>query len=231
MRPIDRGTRPLDKNGEAIIFPEYSFARGTLIERLGEYCSYCEMHLDSNLAVEHVRPKVHHHEAELDWENFLLSCVNCNSTKSHQDINPADYFWPDVDNTALAIQYLEGGLVKVNPALTEEPQAKALRTIELTGLDRIPSNNPQASDRRWQNRYEAWEIAVEAKTTLEHADTAEVRQLVVRNAQAKGYWSIWMTVFCDDEDIRRRLVESFPGTSRECFDAHWSYVHRPTGSI
>ena len=56
MRPIDKGNCP-QENGKDIVFKEYAHARGELIKRLGEYCSFCEMHLDSSLHVEHRLPK------------------------------------------------------------------------------------------------------------------------------------------------------------------------------
>jgi hypothetical protein len=45
------------------------------------------MRLEASLAVEHVLPKKPEgvteiiKSRELDWENFLLACTNCNSTK------------------------------------------------------------------------------------------------------------------------------------------------------
>ncbi len=40
MRPIERGDLPIDENGTPKIFSRYQDARGDLIDRLGEYCSY-----------------------------------------------------------------------------------------------------------------------------------------------------------------------------------------------
>lgn len=57
MRPIDRGMCPKDITGNIKKFSKYQDARGDLIDKLGEYCSYCEMQLDASLAVEHVQPK------------------------------------------------------------------------------------------------------------------------------------------------------------------------------
>ena len=45
MRPIERGEIPTDAQGQPKVFRQYKHARRDLIDRLGEYCSYCEMHL------------------------------------------------------------------------------------------------------------------------------------------------------------------------------------------
>ena len=233
MRPVERGHRPQEQ-GTAVVFSEYSEARGELIRRIGEYCSYCEMHLDSALSIEHIQPKKPKgrteidSQRELDWDNFLLACPNCNSTKSNQEIALADYLWPDRDNTFRAFHYCEGGVV--TPAFQGELGRKAQNTIHLFGLDKMPSmvceemHRNRASDRRWNNRREAWDKAVRAKMRLAQNDTVELREQIVENAVSNGYWSIWMTVFHDDSDICRRLIETFPGTCKDCFDAQHGYV-------
>jgi hypothetical protein len=84
MRPIERGAWPKQDavSGEKCQFKKYDQARGEMITRLGEYCSFCEMHLDAGLAVEHVQPKKPPGAAKvdqerlLDWHNFLLACPN-----------------------------------------------------------------------------------------------------------------------------------------------------------
>lgn len=42
MRPVSRGQRPKDADGNPVGFITYQQARGPLINRLGEFCSYCE---------------------------------------------------------------------------------------------------------------------------------------------------------------------------------------------
>ena len=232
MRPIERGDTPQDENGKPKTFTRYVNARRDLIKRIGEYCSYCEMHLDASLAVEHVKPKASHSNLTLEWSNFLLSCTNCNSIKGTQNINLDDYYWPDQDNTARAIKYLPGGLVQVNSeVLGAAEQEKAKRTIELTGLDRKPGNSPTASDRRWNNRRETWDIATRSLQRLEENNYPAMREQIVCTAQASGFWSVWMTVFQDDADMLKRFIEAFPGTCRACFDADLAKVPRPGGAI
>jgi uncharacterized protein (TIGR02646 family) len=233
MRPVVRGERPIDSTRNQIIYTEYKNARSELIKRMGEYCSYCEMHLDASLAVEHVQPKQPANsqvlrDRELEWDNFLLACTNCNSTKGNADVVMGDYYWPDRDNTFRAFTYSVGG--KIRPS-SDSDFDKAARTINLTGLDKNPINDIAASDRRWQNRREAWDIAVESKIDLSKNNTQEMRRQIVRSV--KGYWSVWMTVFQDDPDMIKRFIDAFPGTARDCFDASQNYtpVQRPHGQI
>ncbi len=217
MRPVERGAPPKNETGLPKEFKDYKFARPDLINRIGEYCSYCEMHLDASLAIEHVKPKVHHPSHALRWDNFLLACTNCNSIKGSSDIDPEDYYWPDKDNTALILEYQEDGIVRAKRTLPPGPRKKAENTIELTGLDRTPVGNPTASDRRWLNRMEAWDIAMDSLNDLREADNPPMRRQIVRCAQAKGFWSVWMTVFRDDVDMRKRLIEAFPGAFPRVF--------------
>ncbi len=142
MRPVVRGDWPKDNTGNEVKYKNYENARGELIKRFGEYCSYCEMHLDTSLAVEHVRPKkppgADNNIAgrKLNWNNFLLACTNCNSTKSNIDVELDDYFWPDRDNTFLVLQYSEGGLISSAEGLSDALKVKVKKTIKLTGLDK-----------------------------------------------------------------------------------------------
>lgn len=227
MRPIVRGARPQNAAGQDIAFREYAQARGELIRRLGEYCSYCEMELDASLAVEHVQPKKPPGATqaitarELDWNNFLLACTNCNSTKGNVDVVPDDYLWPDRDNTYRALCYSEGGLVtaSTDPGIDDTTKEKAKNIIKLTGLDKVPTNDPEASDRRWQNRRETWDIAKRAKERLARNNNEDFKDQILDTALAKGFWSVWATVFKDDADMLDRLIKAFPGTCCDCFDS------------
>lgn len=219
MRPVERGASPQDQDGKELRFSDYRQARSELIRRLGEYCCYCEMHLDSSLAVEHVRPKKPPgapaviKERELSWHNFLLACTNCNSTKGDTDVVLADYLWPDQDDTFHALQYRVGGVVEAAQGVET---ARAERLIELVGLNK-QADTSEASDRRWQNRREAWEIAERSKANLKKCPCDEMREQIMLTARANGYWSIWMTVFIDDIQMVRRLLLEFPGTKIRAF--------------
>jgi hypothetical protein len=58
-----------------------------------------------------------------------------------------------------------------------------------------------------------------------------MRRQIVRTALGHGFWSVWMTVFRDDGDMRKQFVENFPGTAEDCFDASCAFIHRPGGTI
>lgn len=74
MRPIDKGNIPTDPSGNPISLKNYLQSRGHLISRLGTYC--CERYLGNNISVEHFQPKSKVPGLILDWNNFLLACVN-----------------------------------------------------------------------------------------------------------------------------------------------------------
>ena len=108
MRPVRRGAAP-----QQAPFNDYRQAFRPLVERLGAYCSYCEREIPTMLAVEHIQPKGRAHYAHLKetWENFLLACVNCNSPKGDKDVDPADIYLPDRNNTFVAFVYKPDGTV------------------------------------------------------------------------------------------------------------------------
>ena len=92
MRPILRGDPPSTQ------FDYYEDAKADLVARLGLFCSYCERPIKTNLAVEHILPKTIYKDLELEWSNFLLSCVNCNSCKGSKDVDRSEVLLPDHDN-------------------------------------------------------------------------------------------------------------------------------------
>ena len=95
MRPLKRNAHPCDKNGKPISINEYQNALFPLIYNLGEYCSYCEMHLDSGLGVDHILTKKFDKDKKNEWTNFLLACPNCNSTKGIRLATPSSVYDPD----------------------------------------------------------------------------------------------------------------------------------------
>lgn len=226
MRPVVRGPDPGP-------FTKYGDALPALRERMGWFCSYCERKLPVSLAVEHVRPKSVEDHLELTWDNFLLACTNCNSVKGATPVELLDYYWPDVDNTCIAVDY-GGGRVRPAAGLTPEQRAIAERSLALTGLDRRPGGPaPAAKDERWLQRLVAFRKAQEAQRRLSEDDSAGHRETIAEWAVDAGFWSIWMLVFRDDDDMKQRLVDGFPGTAVECFDAddHLNPVARPGGAL
>lgn len=225
MRPIEKG-----KNSKT--FNQYQDAKGDLIDRLGEYCSYCERKLSVSLAVEHVQPKSLHPDLILKWGNFLLACVNCNSNKLARDVRVEDYLWPDRDNTFLAFVYREGGVIAVNDKLDKKQKKCAQNILDLIGLQKRPgANDLKRSDMRWMQRLETWNSAAEALNRLKGNDSEELREQIVETAHKGGHWSIWMTIFKDDSDMLKRFIEKFPGTCRECFDGVGAPISRKGGIV
>jgi hypothetical protein len=160
-----------------------------------------------------------------------LACPNCNSTKSNKDVVLDDYFWPDRDNTFRAFNYSEGGIIKASDGLSAELQSKANATIKLTGLDEHPLNDPKASDRRWINRREIWDIAIRAEGRLSGNDNDDFREQIVDTMTGHAYWSIWMTVFKSDSDMLQRFIKALPGTASDCFDHDGIPIQRRGGQV
>ncbi|WP_462146228.1 HNH endonuclease [Pseudoalteromonas gelatinilytica] len=239
MRPIERGQIPKESSGINKSFTTYKKARADLILRLGDYCSYCEMQLDSSLAVEHVQPKKPPGAAnvivarELDWDNFLLACTNCNSNKGNTDVILNDYLWPDKNNTFKAIKYNVGGLVSATDEFGDDIKDKADALIKLTGLDKTPANDSEVKDRRWSKRRTVWGRAQRALDRLKLHDTFEMREQIIETAEEAGFWSVWMTVFKDDLDMKKRLINSakYKGTVKMCFDVNCQPLDRILGAI
>lgn len=239
MRPVRRGASPITTD-----FADYKKAKPYLVSRLGSgwfetihmasYCSYCERPIPTNLAVEHLQPKgleVGHIKpyAHLEgkWENFLLGCVNCNSSKSDKDVVISEVLLPDRDNTFLAYKYTEDGKVKIADNLTNVPviKEKAKATLALVGLDKKPAqcldeNSRAIALERVTQRKNAWLTALSVKVDIENEPTSEgVKRGAIRTALAVGFFSIWMAVFAADAAMRNRLIDAFAGTrASECFD-------------
>jgi uncharacterized protein (TIGR02646 family) len=230
MRPVAKGNAPRAYN-------DYEDAFDDLVAAIGDYCSYCERQIETHLAVEHVRPKSRRKSLRKSWQNFLLGCANCNSCKGTKRVNLDRFFWPDRDNTLRAFTYVMGGRVIPNTGLSPLNQMQARRTIELVGLDKEPGHadrkkRPTSSDKRWRRRQEAWDLAQRDLTRLQTLDTSIVRELIVENALGRGVFSIWMTVFAQDADMRLRLVAGFRGTAANCFHpATAAVIARPGGQI
>lgn len=230
MRPVERGDCPKSAEGMDISFTDYKEARDPLIGRIGDYCSYCEVCLHGSIAVEHVRPKTPQPELAREWTNFLLACDTCNAIKSDQDVILTDYFWPDRDNTARVFDYDLDQPPRIKTGLDPALRSIGESTIALTGLDRVPGHQSFSDrDRRWLKRREAWGVAILARGKLEVRDTPQMREMILQSAVSRGFWSVWFQVFHDDEEMRSRLIQWFPGTARDCFDAQTQPISRPGG--
>jgi hypothetical protein len=197
MRPVERGPAPR-------VFAAYQEARNPLIERIGDYCSYCEVALHATVDVEHLRPKSLHPSLETEWSNFLLACTYCNSIKGDNDVAMEDFYWPDVDNTFRTFDYTVDSAPLVATTLNPQQRLIAERTRQLTGLDREPGH-PDLSDRdrRWMKRRDVWGVATQARRHLEQQDSEQLRISICYTAISRGFFSVWMVVFHDDPDMRR----------------------------
>lgn len=232
MRPVRRGPSP-----QATDFSPYTDAQHHLISRMGRYCSYCERPIATQLAVEHIQPKGLAAYAHLigRWDNYLLGCVNCNSTKLNKDVILSTVLLPDRDNTFAAFAYTPDG--KVEPSARADAAGLltlARDTLALTGLDKkitvaLDENGKQVAIDRVSQRMEAWAVAEEAKADVTaNPGNEAVRRGAVRTARGYGFFSIWMTVFQDDADMRNRLIDAFEGTRDSgCFDALTAEVVSP----
>lgn len=229
MRPVERGEWP-QRDGRDKEYAKYQDALPDLCDRIGPICSYCERVLPCGVAVEHKLPRgcrANQH-LERSWTNFLVSCVNCNSAKGATVIDEgsaAGYLWPDLDNTAFAFLYQEGGVVEVNPRLAADQVPRARALCALVGLDRHqfpPFPDPSPQDRRWSQRSQVWDQAARARDNLLRADSDALRETVRDLARHTGFFSVWMSVFGGDldldRDMRRRLLNALPGTAILCFD-------------
>lgn len=231
MRPLDRGLWPT-VNGVAKEVKDYGDLREDLYDALGGCCSYCELPLTAKPEVEHVAPKAHNPDARVAWGNLLLACGFCNPEKSDRDIDRStetDYVWPDRDNTFRAFVYSVGGVVKPDPTLPRDLQLRALRTRDLVGLN--PRSSTPARVRRWNLRRAAWDRIVNAREDLRGCNTPEMRRQLVEHARSLGYWSMWMTVFADDPQMRAALLGLLRGTAGGCFDAAGRPVPRRGGVL
>ncbi|MCY4169854.1 MAG: HNH endonuclease [Gammaproteobacteria bacterium] len=206
MRSVNRGPWPTSDDGLQVPISEYGHAKAPLIERIGEYCSYCER--PGDLHVEHVVPKSICEELEKEWSNFLLGCGNCNSRKGNGNASREGYLWPDHDNTFAAFEYEPGGRVCVSEDLSQDEHRRASALFGLVGLGETGT----PTDRRRHKRRQAWDKAVLVRDLLNGENS---RVLAVEVALGTGFFSVWMVVFRDDCDMRQRLMDAFPGTRVE----------------
>lgn len=225
MRPVQKGDAPG-------VYKDYNLAKKDLRDRIGLYCSYCEMPIINMPAVEHVIP-VENGGSELEWENFLLSCQYCNSNKKARNMTRDGYFWPDIDNTFLAFIYLRGQLICPAVGLSQQELACASETINLYKLDRepLPNQTWRYQDTRWFSRNQAWSLALESLNDWEECQSDAMARCITKTAVATGHFSIWMKVFENVHSIRHMLIQGFPGTAQDCFDENTQPVRRIGGNI
>jgi hypothetical protein len=233
--------RPIYKSKRTQVFKPYNTAKHDLESELGKSCSYCENGRES-LDVEHIYAKglEKYKHLETNWDNFLLACKNCNSTKGSKDISNINPFMPHEHNLLCFIEIKEGGIIEIKPHLSEEDHKRTEAFINLVGLDRHPEHSKKCSpkDRRWEQRRECYRLAQRSleKYKLCTTDQENILQL----AEGYGFFSVWFTVFKDHPEVRKALLFGmtikeeerlipFPSTHTDSFDTINNYepVPRP----
>jgi len=216
MRPVVKGDWP-QESGNNIIYTEYGQARPILMdERIGDYCSYCENQI-TNPAIEHIHGKSEVPGVALNWYNFLLGCVNCNSIKGSDYLDVNDYYWPDVHNTHLLFDFHPLGLITLKATYPANiDRARVQRTYNLTGLGRYGSITTDA-DRRYIKRSQAWGKATNALAYYEGNDQPnDFITIITNNATSTGFWSVWINVFDAHIVVQDALIIAFLRTYSDC---------------
>lgn len=128
-----------------------------------------------------------------------------------------------LQNSIRAFEYAWTGTVKAAANLGQTVASKAARLLWMTGLDKFPDEfegvEYVAAIERWQQRSDAWKLAEIQQLEIAEADSEALRRSTARMALEAGFFSVSMTVFADNADMRRRFIEIFPGTARDCFDS------------
>ncbi len=226
MRPVDKGVAPRE-------YTDYGQARHDLAERIGYYCSYCEMKVYNSIEIEHILPQNQGGDV-LSWDNFLLSCKYCNTIKSDHNSNITDFFWPDRDNTDLVFEYDEANVIYPKALPTAQLITKATATINLLGLNRYPGspNQPTDADTRWRSREQVWTIAKKEYFNWNEAPIIQMARSIANCAFISGHYSIWLKVFENEqmvlEEIDRRYSTKFLFKQ---YHPNGTRVVRPTGLI
>ena len=231
MRPISKGPPPQSE------YPHYRDALDDLEDRIGLFCSYCEQPIQHVPEVEHVQPKSRETHLERNWDNLLLACSSCNRTKSKKPVNLTRVAMPDKDNTFRGLVFEEGGNIKVSPQLTKRQADMMVAVVGLVRLDRHPDakkedDRPTGRDKRAYLRSDVWDLANDALEDFEERDQdPEFADWIVRFAVAKGFFSVWMTVFCEHPEVLKRFIQAFVGTDSGCFNSEGQAVPRPGGRL
>jgi hypothetical protein len=109
--------------------------------------------------------------------------------------------------------------------LTSRQKTKATRLIKLVSLDKMPADDPAAPDLRWNDRRESWDKATRYRTKYQNGSSTV--ETIVDLCKGDGHWSIWMTVFEGNKDVRLALISAFSGTvSAKCFNPDGNPIQR-----
>lgn len=232
MRPID--THEL----RTVNITDNTEARNLLYQVVGSMCSYCEMRIDNMGEREHVESTSKGGDLA-SMKNTLLACKYCNTRKSDLIVSRDECIWPDEDNTFLAYEYLDDGSVLVALDPRHPAYAQAERLWSVCGLNSIP--DAKHSDQRRRSRIEAWAKAMDARLDWEtlvqcdpqtsHPHLQSTCKMTAQAASTGGFFSVWMCVFSDVDDMKNALINAFKGTAKDCFDAKGNPVSRKNGKL
>lgn len=206
MRAVDKGSSPK-------IYSDYHHARNDLANRLGWFCSYCEMPVQNMIEVEHIHP-TQNGGNPIDWQNFLLACRYCNAMKSDRNTSRIGYLWPDRDNTVAAFTYSEAKTIEPANGLSPGIMKMATDTIELMGLDRTPGsgNEPTDRDSRWIARIAVYGMIEESFQDWTECPTIAMARQIARTALGHGFYSLWINRFALVSDVLAEIKAIFPNT-------------------
>lgn len=235
MRPVTKGDIPQISGTDKTV-SDYKDWRQDLIDRIGNFCSYCNMVLNDSPQVEHVAPKSTNPALTLTWSNMLLACGPCNRAKSNLPYDIRTHYIPDYHNTHLAFDYVVVSHPKRKNTLACIPVPKqnlavnidrSNATIELFKLDALTSN-PRATDLRWKYRYEAHQSSRLWRNSWDdwgYEMPVNFIPLLIDAAVGKGFFSIWFECFDDVPAVKKALLDAFPGSRMDGFsDADFSPV-------
>lgn len=221
MRPVNRGKIPKKEDGSEKVYTSYNQAKDDLRERIGSFCSYCEMNIDNQPDIEHVSPKSKNEELENDWNNFLLACKPCNIIKNNNNENREGYVFPDIHNTSFLFEYTKKG-IKVRDDLELEAKALAEATFDLVKLNRRFDSTGRLDDRAFA-RLNSWNKAQEALSDfLELSNHPSMIRQTARSCN--GFFTMWIQVFKDYPEVKKHILENVPGTAMECYNESYSPI-------
>ncbi|QTD51067.1 HNH endonuclease [Sulfidibacter corallicola] len=244
---MEKGLCPSQwRAGESDLSKDYGDAKVYLVERIGPYCSYCELFigLGANRAIEHKIAKAYRPSLRNTWTNLLISCTMCNSHKTQFDGKPPSnakpgrdfdldaFLWPDRDNTMLAFEYRENGDIDADTSHPANVLAKAQNTI---GMFRFNQEDSK-SDTRKALRRAIWHTAKRHLNNVEKArqngaNWDDILTDLLDIAKHRGFWTVWMVVFQDHPEVLKALIEGFAGTASSCFDEQGRPLKREGGRI
>lgn len=231
MRPVEKwavDTPVVIDNATYIVQSDYNSyrkAKELLLRNLGDYCSYCGKSDPQDLQLEHICPQSLYPNLATKWDNFLLACATCNGAgnKGKKDVVIGECHLPHLNNTFMSFVYKTGGVIVVNPLLDGISRRNAEALYNLVGLGKLPTKDEKEedTDKRAMVRLRTWNMAVKYRKEFDEGNFNLDK--LIDYIMSSGGWSIWFTVFKGVDQVRKRLIDEFPGTAKDCFDANNHY--------